>query len=202
MHDELGQSLSALKLDLAWLLRRLGKAQPHLSKRINAMSASVDEIIHTVWRVASELRPLMLDDLGLVATLEWQAREFQSRTEILCELDLPEELPNLDPDHATALFRIFQETLTNIYRHSGASKVQIRLAESPAGLELTIRDDGAGITLAQVNGSGSLGLMGIRERAQAIGAALSIHGEPGQGTTVRVHLPQKGSRPRARAQIT
>jgi signal transduction histidine kinase len=198
VHDELGQSLSALKLDLAWLLRRLGKGQPRLSTRIDAMSASVDEIIHTVWRVASELRPLMLDDLGLVATLEWQAREFQSRSEIICELDLPEELPNLDPDHATALFRIFQETLTNVYRHAGASVVHVRLGEGPRGLDLTIQDDGVGIALEKLNSSASLGLIGMRERAQAIGAAISISGEPGQGTTVHIQLPRGRIRRKAR----
>ena len=202
VHDELGQSLSALRIDLAWLLRRLGKQHPHLSTRINAMSASVDEIIHTVWRVASELRPLMLDDLGLVAALEWQAKEFQSRSEIACELDLPEELTNLDPDHATALFRIFQETLTNVYRHAAASTVHVQLVENPDGLDLTIRDDGLGISLDKVNGSGSLGLIGMRERAQAIGATISISGQQGKGTTVRVHLPRRASRRGKPLQIT
>jgi PAS domain S-box-containing protein len=189
IHDELGQELTALKMDLAWLTKQLPQEQSLLIQKTGAMSDMVDGTIQTVRRVASQLRPGMLDDLGLVAALEWQAGEFQSRTGITCKLDLPEGLSTLGKDQATAMFRIFQETLTNIGRHAHATKVRVALKEQPGCIDLVVRDDGIGITEDQLNDPRSLGLTGMRERVQAFGGTLQFKSVKGKGTSVRLRMP-------------
>jgi PAS domain S-box-containing protein len=189
IHDELGQALTAMKMDLAWLARQLPPEQPDLLDKTSAMSDMVDGTIQMVRRVASQLRPGMLDDLGLVAALEWQAGEFQSRTGILCKLDLPENVTTLSQDQATAMFRIFQETLTNIARHAGATRVRIALKQLQKGISLVVRDNGTGITQDQLNDPRSLGLTGMRERVQAYGGTVEFKSAPGKGTSVRVRMP-------------
>jgi PAS domain S-box-containing protein len=189
IHDELGQELTALKMDLAWLSRQLPPEQTHLVQKTAAISNMVDGTIQTVRRVASQLRPGLLDDLGLVAALEWQAGEFQARTGIACSLDLPENVSTLSQDQATAIFRVFQETLTNITRHAQATRVRITLKDYSDSIELTVRDNGIGITQDQLTDPRSLGLTGMRERVQAFGGSLKFKSATGKGPTVRVTMP-------------
>jgi PAS domain S-box-containing protein len=189
IHDELGQQLTALKMDLAWLSGQILPEQAPLIQRTVAMSEMVDSTIQTVRRVASELRPGMLDDLGLSAALEWQAGEFQARTGIVCKLNLPMEVVEIDRDQATALFRIFQEALTNISRHSRATKVRVVLKMRPDCIDFAIRDNGIGILESQISNPRSLGLTGMRERVYAFGGTLQFKSAAGKGTAVYVAMP-------------
>jgi signal transduction histidine kinase len=150
----------------------------------------VDQTIQSVRKIASELRPAVLDALGLVAAVEWAAEEFEGRTGIKCRLDLPQEDLVIDQERATALFRICQETLTNVVRHAGATEVRVRLAKEEGSLTLRIRDNGKGIDAEQLSSSRSLGILGMRERALLLGGELDISGAPGKGTTVRVRIPE------------
>ncbi len=189
IHDEFGQALTALKIDLAWLSRRLPEGEPALRDKIRSMTGLVDDSIGLVRRIATELRPGLLDDLGLTAAIEWQAEEFNKRTGIDVRLELPVEEPTLDRNLATAIFRIFQETLTNVIRHAGASQVWVTLKSTPQEITLTVRDDGSGIAPEEAISPKSLGLLGMRERASAWGGRLVFEGQPGRGTTVRLTLP-------------
>ena len=189
IHDELGQTLTALKFDLSWLTKRLPRDNPDLAERAAVMSGLIDETIHTVRRVATELRPGLLDDLGLAAALEWQAQEFAERTGIACELRLGDEDVAIERNLATAVFRIFQETLTNIARHAAASKVQVEMERTAGELLLVVQDDGLGIAEEQAADHKSLGLMGMRERARALGGEVAFYGTPGEGTTVILRMP-------------
>ena len=186
LHDQLGQSLTAIRIDLAAL--KTTPAGDQQLQRIDAIFGLVDEAIRSVRRIATELRPGVLDDLGLVAAVEWAADEFQARTGIQCQVGLPETIPAIDAERATALFRIFQETLTNIARHAGATQVAIGLSQEGGYLSLEVRDNGRGIGQDQLSASGSLGILGMRERALLLGGEFFI-GNPGSGTTVRVRMP-------------
>jgi signal transduction histidine kinase len=190
IHDEFGQALTALKMDLSWLTGRLPGGEPRLAEKISSMSDLVDSTIHTVRRVATELRPGLLDDLGLMAAIEWQAEEFAKRTGIDCELYLSNEEIVLDRDLATTAFRIFQETLTNVARHAEATRVRVELEDKPEELVLVVCDNGKGIAESQISGSKSLGLIGMRERARVWGGDVALQGVPGQGTTVTVRIPR------------
>ncbi len=189
IHDELGQMLTALKIDLSSLDQYLPEADPEVRERLLAMSDLVNETIRTVRRVATELRPGLLDDLGLVAALEWQAQDFEDRTGMTCEIQLPYEDMSLNQDLATTFFRIFQEALTNVARHARATRVQVSFERTPHNLTLTVQDDGVGITPAQIADPKSLGLIGIRERVRAWHGEASFHGIPDQGTSVVVRIP-------------
>jgi len=186
LHDQLGQSLTAIKIDLAVL--RTTPARDQQLQRIDAMSGQVDETIRSVRRISTELRPAILDDLGLVAAVEWAAEEFQARTGIQCQTDLPEMNPDIDAARATALFRILQETLTNIARHAGATQVTIGLSQQSGHLSLEVGDNGGGIGEEQLRASSSLGILGMRERTRLLGGEFFI-GNPGSGTAVRVSIP-------------
>jgi PAS domain S-box-containing protein len=187
LHDRLGQSLTAVKIDLAALKAMPGRDQQ--LQRIDDLSGLVDETIHSVRRISTELRPGILDDLGLVAALEWGAEEFQARTGIECLVSAPAPDAAIDADSATALFRIFQETLTNVVRHAGASRVRAVLSEDAGHLTLEVRDNGRGIREDQLSAAGSLGILGMRERASLRGGDLIIAGDDQGGTTVRVRIP-------------
>jgi signal transduction histidine kinase len=181
-------------MDMSWLSKRLPTGQPHLAEKASAMSDLIDSTIQTVRRVATELRPGLLDELGLAATIEWQAQEFAERTGIDCELYLSAEEIILDRDLATAIFRIFQETLTNVARHAEATEVCVKLEDRPGELVLVVRDNGRGITESQVSHPRSLGLMGMRERARSWGGEVAFQGAPGQGTTVTVRIPRPNAK--------
>lgn len=188
VHDELGQNLTSLKLDLSWLAGQLRGTRAVLPK-IKAMSTQVDATIQNIRRIATELRPAVLDSLGLVAAIEWQASEFQTRTGIRCrvKLDLSEAI--WDRNFSTVCFRIFQETLTNIIRHAQATRVEVHLAEHEGHLLLTVRDNGRGISEKEIANSRSIGLIGMKERAAQVGGEVFFFGIPGRGTTVTMRVP-------------
>ncbi|HSB69980.1 MAG TPA: PAS domain S-box protein [Candidatus Methylomirabilis sp.] len=192
-HDELGQALTALKFDLAWLIHRLPKHQPAAQEKAQGMLALIDTTINTVRRISEDLRPSILDTLGLVAALEWQAQEFQTRTGIACSLlsGLPDV--TLDRTPSTALFRICQESLTNVARHAQATRVIIRLSAEADYLALAVEDNGRGIPEQDFANATSLGLLGMRERALLLGGELTIVGRPGAGTTVMVKVPLRSA---------
>jgi signal transduction histidine kinase len=189
VHDELGQALTGLKLDLSWLATRLAKSPKALQAKVRTMTDHIDATIQTVRRIATELRPGILDSLGLVAAIEWQANEFQSRTRIPCVVTSTVADTQWDQDFTTVFFRIFQETLTNIIRHANATRVEVQLAEEDHKLVLTVADNGRGISEEEIANTRSIGLVGMRERAMLIGGEVSLHGEPGRGTTVTLRVP-------------
>ncbi len=189
IHDELGQMLTALKIDLSWLTNRLPKEQELLLEKTKSMYQLVDTAIQTVKRVSAELRPGALDDLGLAAAIEWQAGEFEKLTKIKCEFSSNPEDIVLDQDRSTAIFRIFQETLTNVVRHADATKVKANLKEEAGRIILRIRDNGKGIEKKQISDPKAFGLIGMRERAHFWGGELKITGTPGKETTVVVSIP-------------
>jgi signal transduction histidine kinase len=199
IHDELGQALTCLKIDLSWLHRRLRvnadsrndrTARPlSLREKTKAMLKSIDGTMDAVGRISAELRPALLDDLGLLAAIEWQVQEFQKRTGIRCGLTLPSRNPVLEPGRSTALFRICQEILTNVARHSKATRVRILLKRERSGMVLKVQDNGRGITRDEISDRGSIGLLGIRERALFWGGEVRIRGIPGRGTRVAVKIP-------------
>jgi PAS domain S-box-containing protein len=194
IHDELGQTLTALKMDLAWLKNRLPAGVKPLHVKLQQMSKLAGTTIETVHRIATELRPGLLDDLGLAAAIEWQAADFQNRSGIACAAALAADDLELDRDLATALFRIFQETLTNIARHSGATRAEVSLERSEDRIVLTVADNGRGITKKQSEDDRSFGIIGMRERAHLWGGELRIKGSRGKGTRVTVDVPLRPSK--------
>jgi len=180
-----------LKMDLYWLSTRLPKNLRAVREKTKTMSAHIDSTIQTVRRISTELRPGILDDLGLVAALEWQAGEFQKRTGIRCEVTSEPSEAILDEELNTAFFRIFQESLTNVVRHAAASQVDVRLWETEGNLWMEIKDNGRGISEAELSNTKSIGLLGMRERAALLSGEVTISGAPGQGTTVRVRIPRE-----------
>src|ERR1051325_11408028 len=191
IHDEPGQALTGLKFELSRLAQRLRGTPGEVSERATVLVGMVDETIHNVRRISSELRPALLYDLGLVAALEWHAEEFEKRTGITCTLKAPRRRFEVGPDLGIALFRICQEALTNVARHARASAVRIVLARTRGHVVLGIRDDGAGIPPAALTDVKSLGLLGMRERARAFGGEVVIQGRPGQGTVVKFKIPNR-----------
>ncbi len=188
IHDELGQSLTALKIDLSMLSKRV---DPAMQERIEASAAAVDRMIQQVRSIATELRPGVLDHLGLVAAMEWQAKEFTRRSGISCEFYPPADEPVLTPDQSVSLFRVMQEALTNVVRHAQASNVWVSLESSGGTLRLTIADDGIGMSDAQRTDRASLGLIGMEERARSIDARLLFEKRSGRGTRVVIEMPLK-----------
>ena len=189
IHDDLGQALTGLKMDSAWVMKNLHPDQAALRDKLQGMGRLIDHTVQSVRRLSTELRPRILDDFGLVAAMEWQAQEFQTKAGISCRFRSPLRETDLDSDRSVAVFRIFQETLTNVARHSGATKVESSLAKTGKGLRLTIRDNGRGITEEEISRTKSLGLVGMRERALLFGWELTIRGKPGKGSTVTLKIP-------------
>ena len=192
IHDELGQALTAVKMDLSWLAGRLSPRNGPLLGRIRSTLQLADSTIQSVRRISTELRPSVLD-LGLAAALEWQAQEFQARSGIRCKLRLPAQ-GAVAPNVSTALFRIFQETLTNIARHAGATRAEVALQKQPDALVLRVRDNGRGFDPANSSSSKSLGLLGMRERAAILGGWVDIFSAPGKGTRVTAWIPLRSSK--------
>ncbi|MFZ1729169.1 MAG: HAMP domain-containing protein [Bacteroidota bacterium] len=189
IHDELGQNLTTLKLHLSLLIEDLPEVSAALRAKFQGIVEDIDVTIQSVKRLISDLRPGLLDDLGLVAAIEWQAEEFQRRTGIRCELHIEPPDLSLDADRSTAVFRIFQETLTNVARHAQADRVLIKLVADDEAFTLRVRDNGRGITVENISAPNSFGLMGIRERVHYWGGAVDFLGEPDNGTTVTVNIP-------------
>jgi PAS domain S-box-containing protein len=195
IHDELGQMLTAIKMDLRWIendLEQINDARlnPLLDKAVAATELT-DTLAQSVQRIAAELRPGILDRLGLVMALAHEAEQFQQRTGIRCRLKLPEDEPLLPVESVTAVFRIFQEAMTNVARHAQASEVRIELELPPGFLTLTICDNGSGIKPDNLPGGHSLGLLGMQERARQTGGEISFKSGPAGGTMVTLQMPQQ-----------
>ncbi len=188
LHDDLGQSLTALKMDVGGLLAMTPPSAAGNPLR-NRILSTLDETVSAVQRISSELRPSILDDLGLPAAIEAEASRFEQRTGIECELSLDDVVTHLKGAAATAIYRIVQEALTNVARHAHATRVELRLRQRPEELLLEIRDDGRGITAEETNDRLSLGLIGIRERAAMAGGIVHIEGVASRGTIVSVRIP-------------
>ncbi|MEJ2103849.1 MAG: PAS domain-containing sensor histidine kinase [Ignavibacteriaceae bacterium] len=194
IHDELGQVLTALKIQVSLLAKKLNKNQEPLKQKINSLSDLIDSSVESVQKISSKLRPGILDELGLIAAIEWQTEEFEKLTNIKCSLVLPKDEIKLEKNKTTAIFRIFQEALTNIARHSEASKVTISLLNFQSNIILEIQDNGKGITQEQVKDFKSLGIHGMKERAMVFGGQVNIEGFAGKGTMVMVEIPIDGSK--------
>jgi signal transduction histidine kinase len=196
IHDEMGQLLTALKMDLFWLNRKIQKNLPKKSllMKIESMSELIDEAVKAVQKKSADLRPGLLDDLGLTAAIEWQASEFSKRTGFECKLnlDLSEDII-MNQDVATAIYRIFQEALTNVARHANAFRVIISLRQEGDRVALEVSDNGKGITEDQIRNAKSYGLTGIRERVHLLRGDVTIEGTPGRGTTIKVSIPLENS---------
>jgi PAS domain S-box-containing protein len=189
IHDELGQALASLKMDVCWLTDNLGHKQEPLRELTVSMAKRIDVTVQTVKRICMDLRPKLLDDIGLGGTVEWLTQEFEEATQIKCNVKcrLDEEL--LDSNRTTTIFRILQEALTNIYRHSNATKVSITLKKYRNKVFLKVCDNGKGITQEQLCSPKSFGLIGIRERVHFLGGDVKIHGTSGIGTNLIIRIP-------------
>ncbi len=189
IHDELGQALTALKMDVHWLGRSLPENAPELLDKIGAMSNLIGGTVQSVRRICSELRPGILDDFGLVAAIEWQAEEFTKRTDIPCEIiAVPSEIL-LNQDLAIAVFRIFQEALTNILRHAEATHVEVRLQEEAGHFEMNVCDNGMGMQMEPLERDKSFGLIGIKERVRDFGGEFGVSESSAGGTCVTIRIP-------------
>ena len=192
IHDELGQALTALKMDVHWLTQRLPKDDQPSVEKAKAISELIDMNVHLVQRISAELRPGLLDNLGLSAAIEWQADQFHNRTGVKCDIISEPDDIVLDQTRSTTIFRIFQETLTNIARHANATKVDIILREADDKVTLEVSDNGKGITEKEISDPKAFGLMGIRERVHSLGGIVKITGTPHKGTTVSIQIPING----------
>jgi len=192
LHDELGQQLTALKIDLAWLRERLPAGDAALVAKAVHMTGLVDQTMTAVRRISADLRPLMLDDLGLQDAVAWLVSEFSKHSGVDCRLDAPHEsaLENVDRVVAITVYRVLQESLTNISRHAGAKHAWVILGASGNWLQLEIEDDGQGISDADLARPRSLGLKGIRERVLYLGGSVEVGRAPRGGTRVLVRVPR------------
>jgi signal transduction histidine kinase len=176
-------------MDLALIGRKITKRQKQLHSRINSAVVLVDDMIATLRRIASDLRPRTLDDLGLAAALEWQGQDFENRTGIQCRVTLPRETLVLDAERSTAIFRIFQESLTNVARHARATRVKAQLEIRDDELLFSVHDNGKGFDPVEAKMRKSLGLVGMQERALLLNGEFKIEGTLGGGTTVNLRIP-------------
>jgi PAS domain S-box-containing protein len=189
LHDELAQSLTALKMDVAWVKEHVSELQPELIAKLESMQTMLDTTVKATRRISSDLRPLMLDDLGLIPAAEWLVSNFIQRYGIHCRFAFhPPELDLPDP-YATAVFRIMQEALNNVARHAHASTVDVTLDLSDAEVTLRVRDNGCGFALADPRKPNSFGLVGLRERAHLLDGNITVDTAPGKGTTIEVRIP-------------
>jgi two-component system, NarL family, sensor histidine kinase UhpB len=196
IHDVLAQELTRLKIGIAWLSRRLVQPVTHAARKqsqekLAELSEVTDLAIGAVQKIAAELRPVVLDSLGLCAAIEWQASDFQERTGIKCLACVPAAELKLERERSSALFRILQESLTNVARHAGASRVKVSLARAGESLTLTVRDNGRGIQPEELHSPRAVGLLGIRERALLLGGQCAISGQAGKGTIVEARVPMR-----------
>jgi signal transduction histidine kinase len=188
IHDDLGQELASVKLEIALARRELSDGETAARARLSTIEALVDSSIRSVRRIITELRPYVLDDLGLTAAVEWQAAEFGKRTGLDVTVSVyPGEII-LDPERSTALFRILQEGLSNITRHARATRVAVSLTEIDGVIEFELRDNGCGITPEQIADPRSFGLIGIRERVRTLGGTSEISGRTGEGTRLVIRF--------------
>ncbi len=194
LHDEMGQLLTALKMDLAWLRERLPPGDADAARRAEQMGRVLDQTVSSTRRISADLRPLMLDDLGLAEAANWLVGDFASRSGVQCEMRMPGEgvLESVDKAVATAIYRALQESLTNIARHSGARKAWVSVGAENGEIFFEVEDDGRGIEPADFAKARSLGLKGMRERMQYLGGSIEVARAPRGGTRVRVRVPAQG----------
>jgi len=196
IHDELGQALTGLKFDLNSFAKNFEKDAPDSrADKQMVLNSAIDRIINSVRRIASGLRPEVLDEIGLAAAFEWQAREFQRRTGIRCHVNISARFVDPDKERSTALFRVFQELLTNVARHANATRVNVSLSEGAQALTLTVEDNGRGIKDKEIESPRSLGFLGLRERVLAFGGSVDVKGDEGKGTRVSVSVPMTVHQP-------
>jgi signal transduction histidine kinase len=200
IHDELGGALTGLQWDLRSIDTTLSALDrrselDRTRERISGMMELIDSTIFTVKRISADLRPALLDDVGLIAAIQWHAQQFQSRTGIVCDCDTALETAALDPERANAVFRICQEILTNVLRHAEATRVRLQIREENGCFVLAVDDNGRGITEDESRGARSLGLVGMRERALLVGGEIVVQGSAGKGTIVVVRVPNLSASP-------
>jgi signal transduction histidine kinase len=194
IHDELGTALTGLRWDLEWIEKKLEASgdralvQP-IREKLASTNKLIGNTVETVRRIASELRPKLLDDLGLITAIEWQAQQVKQRAGLDFAFDSQVEEIDLGQEKATAVFRIFQEVLTNVLRHANASRVEVKIKVADDSFVLKVKDNGRGITRTEQTKKKSLGLLGMRERASLVGGSVAIMGQEGKGTTVIVRVP-------------
>jgi signal transduction histidine kinase len=195
LHDELGQVLTSLKLEFMWLVDELKKADPkpgiQLVNKLQSLIGLIEVSIQSVRQISGDLRPAVLDHLGLSEAIQWEATRFQARTGVRCRVSSQLTHEPADRTRALALFRILQEALTNVVRHAHAGAVQITLTERGRTLMLIVKDNGRGITKSELSSADAIGLLGMSERARLLGGRVTITGAPGRGTTVTVVVPTK-----------
>lgn len=191
LHDELAQSLTALKMDTIWVRDNLSASPQAIGGKLADMLSMLDRAVASTRRIAADLRPLMLDDLGLVPAIEWLVSNFSQRSGVATKLKADEDLELHEP-YATAVFRIVQESLVNVGKHAAATEVEVSIQKAGDMVELVVRDNGRGFVTSAPRKPQSLGLMGLRERAQLLKGNFRIHSAPGEGTRVEVRIPMDG----------
>lgn len=191
LHDELAQSLTVLKMDTIWLRDNFAADPERAATKIRQMLATLDDSVAATRRIAADLRPLVLDDLGLGPAIEWVVQAFSQRSGVRCELDMDEDLDLPEP-YATAFFRIVQESLANVAKHAKASLARVRVVREGKDVLLLIEDDGRGFSTADPRKPQSLGLVGLRERAHLLRGRVQISSEPGRGTRIEARIPVQG----------
>ena len=189
IHDELGQQLTALKMDISWVMKKISETNIVPAEKFSSIISLTDNTIKTVRKISSSLRPSVLDDLGLVAALEWQSNEFESRSGIKCSFSLDTEPHECDRNVALTIFRVYQEALTNITRHAHATKVEAHLSCDDQHVKMTVADNGEGFDVEKVKAKKTFGLIGMKERAEITGGSLNIESKPGSGTIITMILP-------------
>lgn len=192
LHDELAQTLTALKMDVVWLRDNAAAAPQSVAAKLGEMLDMLDRAVSSTRRIAADLRPLMLDDLGLLPAIEWLASSFSQRWGVACRLSVDPVLELQEP-YATAVFRIVQESLANVAKHAGASEVSVSLEREDGSVMLSVRDNGRGFSVSAPRRPNSLGLMGLHERAHLLKGSVAIDSAPGQGTCVKVRIPLHGA---------
>jgi signal transduction histidine kinase len=195
LHDELAQAMSALKMDIKIIRGASSPSDPAFAKRLDRMDSQIDATIAAMRRIAADLRPLALDDLGLIPAIEALVHDFERRTGVQCELALGDPDLALPGPHATAVFRIVQESLTNVVKHAKASAVEVIISTESDAITVTVRDDGVGFSTSKPRKPQSYGLLGVRERAYLLGGQTRIVSAPGSGTEIEVRLPRDAAMP-------
>lgn len=195
IHDDMGGTLTAIKIDIAWLGERLSAQNPELLEKAKGIEALVDRCMNSANNILRTLRPSVLDSFGIIAAIEMEAEEFEKRTGIACPINQVDEGAEISPDASIALFRIFQETLTNIMKHAKASEVAVEIANRKKGVDLVISDNGCGLKEVDRQKPRSFGLRGIQERVAHFNGKVVISSEPGKGTTIEVHIPHLSAQP-------
>ena len=189
LHDELGQALTMLQMDVAWCKQKLPAGEDDFTRRLDKMAGLLTGTVAATRRIAADLRPLLLDDLGLLPAVESLVENFIQRTGVRCELAVSNPAMELPGAHSTAVFRVVQEALTNVAKHANAKHVEVAIKQGPSEVTVSIRDDGRGFLSQETRKSGSFGLIGVRERAYLIGGDASITSVPGEGTCIELRLP-------------